>query len=122
MKRIVLLICICLASIQSQSQNKSDFFKTIPILNEDTPEWARLMYSENPNVGEVENLYKQYYKANEFVKTIHTQNHKHWIRLVELLLDRDGFIKQPTREEEDRKYQILKNNYEQQQESKNSWI
>ena len=82
-----------------QGQNSSDFFKAVPIIDNNTPEWARLMYSENPNVGEVEHLFKQYYKNNEFVKNIHTQNHKHWIIKVESLLDQDGFIKKPTKAE-----------------------
>ena len=115
MKRLIFLIYLCLASFQIQGQNKSEFFKTIPAINSSTPEWAVLMYSDNPNIGEVEDLYRQYYKVNKFVKTVHTQNHKHWILLVSPFLDQNGFIKYPTRSEEDRKNQIRKNNYEQQQ-------
>ena len=68
MKQILIILFSLLLTIHLQSQNNSDFFKTIPVVNEATPEWARLMYSENPNVPEVENLYRQYYKTNEFIK------------------------------------------------------
>ncbi|MFD2823363.1 GEVED domain-containing protein [Lacinutrix iliipiscaria] len=115
MKRILLFLSICIVAFNSHSQNRSDFFKTTPIINSDTPEWAKLMYSENPNVADVEDLYKQYYKENEFIKNIHTQNHKHWILLVSPLLDENGFIKQLSQSEEDRKHQLLKENYQQQQ-------
>ena len=108
MKHIIILTILCLAAFQVQGQNKSEFFKTIPAINNDTPKWVKLMYSDNPNVGEVEDLYRQYYKVNKFVKTIHTQNHKHWIRKVEPLLDQNGFIKQLNQSEEDNKFELLK--------------
>jgi len=113
MKHILFFILTFLVIINSQGQNNSDFFKTIPIIDDNIPEWAKLMYSNNPNVAEVEDLYKQYYKKNDFVKTIHTQNHKHWILIVEPLLDKDGFIKQPSKSEEDIKHQLLKEKYQQ---------
>jgi len=115
MKSTLLLVFISLIFIQIQSQNKSEFFKAIPNINSNTPEWAKLMYSDNPNVGEVEDLYRQYFKINKFVKTIHTQNHKHWIRLVEPLLDQNGFIKQLSQVEEDNKFEALKEKYTEQQ-------
>ena len=33
--------------------------------SENLPNWAELMYSENPNDGEVIKLYREYYKTNE---------------------------------------------------------
>ena len=80
------------------------------------------MYSENPNVGEVENLYKQYYKENDFVKNIHTQNHKHWLLKIESLLDQNGFIKQPTKSQEEAKNTILKEKYLQKNENRNTIV
>ena len=101
MRPFLLFILFCLQINISLSQNRSDFFKTKPVINNDTPEWAQLMYSENPNVIEVENLYKAYYKSHPFEKNVHTQNHKHWILLVEPLLDDNGFINVPSKIEED---------------------
>jgi len=110
---ILLLTFYLVAGTQSRGQNSREFFKTIPVITEGTPEWAQLMYSENPDVGNVEDLFKAYYKTHEFKKSIHTQNHKHWIKMVEPLLDEDGFIRQPTKEEEDAKHLQLKEAYRQ---------
>ncbi len=107
---LVLAFVLCSLTV-SFAQNSPDFFKTVPVIDENTPEWAKLMYSENPNVPEVENLYRAYYRNNEFVKNIHTQNHKHWIRLVEPLLDDDGYIKQKSRKQEALEAQRLKNRF-----------
>ena len=48
--------------------------------SENFPNWAELMYSENPDKGEVIKLYREYYKTNELVKNKHTQYYKRWIR------------------------------------------
>ena len=61
MRSCYLLLIIGLISIKLQSQNRIEFFKTVPIIDTDTPNWAKLMYSDNPNVGEVEDLYSAYY-------------------------------------------------------------
>ena len=50
--------------------------------SENLPNWAELMYSENPDEGEVIKLYRKYYKTNEFVKNKHTQYYKRWIRNI----------------------------------------
>ena len=70
MKYIFIFFLTFIVINDTYAQNSSDFFKAVPIIDNNTPEWARLMYSENPNVGEVEHLFKQYYKNNEFVKNI----------------------------------------------------
>ena len=44
--------------------------------SENLPNWAELMYSENPDEGEVIKLYREYYKINKFVKNKHTQYYK----------------------------------------------
>ena len=50
--------------------------------SEKLPNWAELMYSENPDEGEVIKLYREYYKTNTFVKNKHTQYYKRWIRNI----------------------------------------
>ena len=60
MRSCYLLLIIGLISIKLQSQNRIEFFKTVPIIDTDTPNWAKLMYSDNPNVGEVQDLYSAY--------------------------------------------------------------
>jgi len=113
MKKTFVVLLSFLFIIHGQSQNNTAFFKTLPVLTENTPEWARLMYSSNPNVAEVEDLFKAYYKTHELTKTIHTQNHKHWILMVEPLLDQNGFIVQADKTQEDNKYLQLKEKYQQ---------
>ncbi len=80
---------------QIYSQNNSDFFKTIP--SEESikfsPKWVQAMYSDDPNVPEVISAYQMFYSENEFVKTIHTQNYKHWIRFTAQHVDEDGLIR-----------------------------
>ncbi len=99
------------------AQNRVEYFKTIPVITKKTPEWAQKMYSENPNVAEVADLYRLFYTQNTFVKTIHTQNHKYWMRLVAPLLDNEGFIKQPSKEVENRRYKKLKEKQQQRNTS-----
>lgn len=111
MKYLFIFFLACIVITNTHGQNSSDFFKVVPIIDDNTPEWARLMYSENPNVGEVEHLFKLYYKNKEFIKNIHTQNHKQWMIMIEPLLDQDGFIKKPTKSEEDIKHLRLKEKY-----------
>ena len=113
MKHIITILFVLFFITNSQSQNNPKYFKTIPLLNNETPEWALLMYSENPNVGEVEKLFKQYYKENSFVKNIHTQNHKYWILQIEELLNQNGYIQPLTKQEEDLLFQLQKEKYQQ---------
>ena len=49
-------------------------------LNDTIPEWVQEMYSNEPNPGKVENLYKNYYLKNNFIKNKHTQYYKRWRR------------------------------------------
>ena len=60
------------------SQKHHELFKTVPPIEADTPEWAILMYSADPNVYEVEKLYQEYYSNRVFQKSTHSQNYKKW--------------------------------------------
>jgi PKD repeat protein len=46
------------------------------------PEWARMMYEPQPNIGEVVAAYESYYQTHAFVKNNHTQFYKRWLRNV----------------------------------------
>ncbi len=89
-----------LISSHVSGQNRDTYFKTIPPITKDTPEWACHMYSENPNVKQVDFLYHQYFKNKSFAKSIHTQNYKHWRRQVDSYINQEGFIQQQTQEEQ----------------------
>lgn len=57
-------------------------FKALIPIEENAPDWIHKLYSTNPNLFEIEKAYTSYYKANDFVKTIHTQNYKHFVKTV----------------------------------------
>jgi hypothetical protein len=118
MKKALLCILMFIILGNLKSQNRTDFFKTIPNIDENTPEWAILMYSENPNIIEVETLHRTFYKNNKFIKTVHTQNYKHWIQQIQPYLDNNGYIILPSKEEQDQKFQKLKTDYNQRQQER----
>ncbi|MEL7220318.1 MAG: hypothetical protein AAGJ93_03300, partial [Bacteroidota bacterium] len=64
------------------------------------PAWAQLMYSEHPNVFEVEQAMERYYQEHEFEKNYHTQYYKKWRRATRNLMRDDGSIQYPSAQEE----------------------
>ncbi len=77
MKHIFTLLLVSFSTIvfsQSEMKYNSE--------NENIPHWAELMYSENPDEGEVIKLYRAYYKTNKLVKNKHTQYYKRWVRNI----------------------------------------
>lgn len=127
MKHFLVFSFLIIYSLGTIGQNSPDFFRAIPVIDNNTPDWARLMYDDNPNVIEVESRYRAYYRTRPFVKTIHTQNHKHWIQRIESLVNEEGFIVQPTIEEENAYFEELIEKYEAQPPmnvpgSQNGWV
>lgn len=124
MIRSIFFVLALLLTHAAFSQNRAEFFKAVPIVTADTPEWAQMMYSQNPNVATVMDAYKRYYKQNPFVKNLHTQNYKFWTRTVQHYLDDNGFIVLPDKEQQDRHGLYLKQRYSQRQQaarSSNVW-
>jgi len=79
----------------------SQLFKTLPELTTETPTWIKLLYSNEPNYFEISDAFHKYYKNNVFKKNTHTQNFKHFSKIIkaqEYLLE-DGSIYIPTVEE-----------------------
>ena len=64
------------------------------------PEWAQMMYAENPSVFEVDALYRSYFADHEFVKTYHTQYYKRWRRAALPYLSAAGYIQKPSEDEQ----------------------
>lgn len=85
----LLLLFFSFSFIQAQ-ENKSYepnpkyplLFKALVAVDENAPEWVHKLYGANPNLFEIEKAYTTYYKANDFVKTLHTQNYKHFVKTV----------------------------------------
>lgn len=71
------------------------FSQTTPIktgeLYKNAPNWAKEMYGENPNVDEVDKLYKDYYKINPYEKSYHTQYYKRWRKAINNYINDDGY-------------------------------
>lgn len=119
MKRLLLIVFTCLVLVNSNAQNSPKYFKTLPAIDNTTPQWAILMYSSNPNVPEVVRQYTAFYKEHSFEKSVHTQNYKHWLQQIEPLLNQDGFIAPLSKESEDQKNNLLKQRYQQRQSRSN---
>ncbi|MBK7970192.1 MAG: T9SS type A sorting domain-containing protein [Bacteroidetes bacterium] len=104
MKRLLIFACLILMSDFSMAQIA---IKPAASTDAGIPDWARLMYSDNPNFYEVETAYSAYYRTHKFVKTRHTAYYKHWRKYVQPFLDESGFVKIPdANQRESRKLQM----------------
>ncbi|AMO20841.1 LamG-like jellyroll fold domain-containing protein [Flavobacterium columnare] len=91
MKQKLHLILFFILANLSYSQN-SDFyepkpkfphlFRSLTPIQKDDPKWIHLMYGETPNIYEIEKEYDLYYQKHDFIKTVHTQNYKHFTNYV----------------------------------------
>ena len=103
-------IALIFLSTASFAQSSQKFFKCIPssIEIEKAPNWAKLMYAEDPSVPDVMDAYKKYYKENKFVKTLHTQNYKYWTRETYKHLDLKGKVRPKSQEELEEHFKVLR--------------
>jgi photosystem II stability/assembly factor-like uncharacterized protein len=62
------------------------------------PEWVREMYAPDPNLLKVEELYKEFYKKNPFVKNAHTQYFKRWTKVYRKFTQKDGTVRPPSKD------------------------
>ncbi|NDE04067.1 MAG: hypothetical protein EB003_05390, partial [Flavobacteriia bacterium] len=83
------------------------------------PNWAQLMYSEQPNVQMVQNAYQDYYRNQPFVKNYHTQYYKRWIRQNQYFVNTDGFVVQLSAQEQQKQTQAYLNKQEMQTKTSN---
>lgn len=104
-----LILCLLFTLITSTlSAQKTLTFQ--PKINDSTPNWARLMYQEHPNVWEVDAAYNIFYQQNPFEKNTHTQYYKKWRRTIEPYITEQGFVEMPSLEairNEEEKYRSL---------------
>ena len=89
MKKLHLLLLILGITFSVNAQN---FYKPSSTEIKKLPDWAREMYSENPNVYLTDSLYREYYSTHTFEKNYSTQYYKRWRRNAEHSLDEKGFI------------------------------
>ncbi len=81
-----------------------DWFKALPKVNDKTPQWAMVMYSDCENFIRITTLYQEYFKLHPFEKNIHTQNFKHWYKQVVDYVDDNGMVNKPMEHELVRQY------------------
>lgn len=97
-----LFFCLIVSQLIAQDKQYAeplhpDLPFTAVSIDDTTPQWARLMYADNPNMKEVQRLAIAWGKANPSIKTAHTRNLKHYIRhLVESdAITPEGFVQYP---------------------------
>ena len=73
-------------------------FKPADLTDPSLPLWAYLMYSENPNVFEVEKAYEAYTLMNN-EPSRHDAYYKQWKRFIQPYVQKDGTLKYPTLQE-----------------------
>ena len=114
LKAVTFCLCLLLSGLgQAQSisgkirpsPRYEHLFKTLPTIYEDDPEWVHLMYGASPNYYDIIDAYESYYRAHVFEKNTHTQNFKHFARIVESqgYVQEDGTIYIPTNNEKKHK-------------------
>lgn len=133
MKKYLLLfyLSLTIAVTSSKAQKKTyypqpahpSWFKAIPLIDNTTPEWAKVMYEEDSNYVKVDSLKRIYDKNNIFQKSIHTQNYKYWLRIVQDNLTDAGKVSMPSPGEKFRTYEKkkLKNKKTNNRQSTNTW-
>ena len=65
------------------------------------PAWAKEMYKPNSNLFLVKSLYESYYQTNPFIKNQHTQYYKRWVHTIQNMVDENGVVQYPNRQQFD---------------------
>ena len=89
---------LALALLLSFGLSAQQYYKVQPSAGETLPDWAKLMYSDHPNVWAVDDAYRQWRQTNPDLKTTYTQYYKKWRRATEPYINTQGFVEQPTPE------------------------
>jgi len=65
----------------------------------DLPNWVQMMYSDNPNVWQVEQAFITYYQSQPFEKNTYTQYYKRWMQRVKAHTNKEGYVQYPSPEQ-----------------------
>jgi len=86
---------VCQEVIAQPFDSQSPF--NLVNIDETTPDWARMMYADNPNIRSVIDLHDKWRIDNPEVKTAHTRNLKHFMKylVVRDAINAEGFIEIP---------------------------
>jgi len=111
---LLLLTFLCTTLVRAQQMPKPSSVEIATL-----PNWAQLMYSEQPNVQMVQNAYQDYYRNQPFVKNYHTQYYKRWIRQNQYFVDNEGYVVQLSAQEQQKQTQAYLNKQEMQTKTSN---
>ncbi len=90
-------------------------------LYKSAPDWAKMMYSDNPNVNEVDYLYSEYFKKTKYTKSTYTQYYKRWRRTVNPYLNNEGYVDSAKKSKAAASIVTLKNVQKNQNRPGNNW-
>lgn len=107
MKKLLLLFVLLFAIVLNGQQSPQSNISNQ--LYKEAPNWAKLMYGENPNVNTVDNLYRSYYETHPYVKSYHTQYYKRWRRAIDPYVNKEGFYDHTKKLQAVEAARILKN-------------
>jgi photosystem II stability/assembly factor-like uncharacterized protein len=96
MKKLLLPLLVLAFAASGFAQN---MFKPSSHEISVAPEWAQLMYAENPNVFAVDKAFRDYYREHDFEKSYHTQYYKRWRRAVDSYVNVAGFAEMPSEQD-----------------------
>ena len=86
-RNISLILCVVILHSSFSAQFEEKY-----LVAENTPQWAILMYTADPDPGLVVKAYNLYYTDHEFVKNQHTQYYKRWLRLFSRNNSKSGVL------------------------------
>jgi len=89
MRKVLIIITSIISAEFVSAQN---FYKPSTEEIKTLPDWAKEMYSENPNVFRTDSLYSIYYSTHSFSKNYNTQYYKRWRRNVEHSVNENGYV------------------------------
>ncbi|MFM7154324.1 MAG: hypothetical protein ACKOZV_09390, partial [Bacteroidota bacterium] len=92
--RLLALLPLFLALHLSAQQKPEPVF-----MGTDAPDWMHKIVSDQPNVLEIQQAYKDYYESHPFEKNSYTQFYKRWMHWARPLTQGDGTIHEPTVDE-----------------------
>jgi len=92
-----ILVSICIIIFTPLFAQK--YYKVAPVKGETLPDWAILMYSDHPNVWQVDDAYREWRKLHLNAKTTFTQYYKKWRHDIDPFINNQGFEQRPTEEE-----------------------
>ncbi len=121
--RLLFGFLLVLSALALNGQNKESYFKYYRDWSgQEIPSWAQLMYSEDPDVREVDYLFEEYFINRIKIKDLHVRNYNYWRKHIRNWIDLEGKIRQPSPQEEKMTNEFLHSLRVSQARSSNPWV